>query len=1028
MQYYSLAGKNHRVVKVLLSVLLCFSMVPSVAFAVEGEASDVEPLVTTADEGEDGVLSSPESVETNVAVDSKNELEGDSGIAPSENLKTAVDAPEAEEEGGAAGFVEIDAGKQDDDADSTTESSSVASGNMGVEKPTLGFVYVDEAQLNEGDTQNIVAALSDEEIVLKSATLHLTTWEGEKTIDASVIEDNGARFEMRNMAAGEYELAALDFSLADADDTFREELQGKGYFFEVLAPESSAIEVSALSLDESGSLEGVEEAEEVIEETLESAPAMMRNAAVPMAAASAVSARAASVPGLVVALDPGHGGSDSGACSNGLKEKDINLKIAKYCQAALQRAGVSVAMTRSSDVYVGLSERVEIAAKAGATVFVSLHINSATPAAKGCEVWVPNDSSYNYDTHVAGKALGQKVIAKLAALGLSNRGVKTRDSENGSKYADGSVADYYSVINGARKRGIPGIIIEHAFITNPGDAVYMSSEANLKKLGEADAQGIIESINQGIIKGKGGLVKTSEGYQYKNADGSIVKNAWMNVGSDRYRFGTDGYALVYAQNIGGKYYYFDGAGRMQKGWVTWKADGSKSYFGPDGAALSGWQSISGKWYYFNPSSWRSARWANVIDGKYYYFDGSSRMQTGWVTWKADGSKSYFGADGAALSGWQSISGQRYYFNPSNWRSARWASVIDGRYYYFNSNCTMHTGWLTWKADGSKSYFGSDGAALLGWQSISGKWYYFNPTNWRSARWANVIDGKYYYFDGSSRMQTGWVTWKADGSKSYFGADGAALSGWQSISGQRYYFNPSNWRSARWMTVVDGKSYYFNSNCTMHTGWLTWKADGSKSYFGSDGAMLTGQATVDGTLYDFGSDGKVRNRIMGAPRATVAAMVKDYNTQVARIGKSYPSAVYAAKGAPTIESFCRTLYNEAVYEGVAPEVLYAQAMLETGLLQFGGDVKAEQCNFGGLGATGNGNPGNVFPDVAIGLRAQVQHLKAYGSKEPLKGECVDVRFGYVNRGCAPYVADLAGKWASDKKYGIKLNQIIDRVCG
>ena len=61
-------------------------------------------------------------------------------------------------------------------------------------------------------------------------------------------------------------------------------------------------------------------------------------------------------------------------------------------------------------------------------------------------------------------------------------------------------------------------------------------------------------------------------------------------------------------------------------------------------------------------------------------------------------------------------------------------------------------------------------------------------------------------------------------------------------------------------------------------------------------------------------------------------------------------------------------------------------------------------------------------------SEVQHLKAYGSKEPLKGECVDVRFGFVNRGCAPYVADLSGKWASDKKYGIKLNQIIDRVCG
>ena len=191
-------------------------------------------------------------------------------------------------------------------------------------------------------------------------------------------------------------------------------------------------------------------------------------------------------------------------------------------------------------------------------------------------------------------------------------------------------------------------------------------------------------------------------------------------------------------------------------------------------------------------------------------------------------------------------------------------------------------------------------------------------------------------------------------------------------------------------------------------------------------MVIGQATIDGTLYDFGADGKIRNLIMGLPRATVAELVKDYNAQIATLKKSYPSGVYAGKGAPTIESFCQLLYDEAVYEGVRPEVLYAQVMHETGWLQFGGDVKPDQCNFGGLGATGNGNPGNVFPSVAVGLRAQVQHLKAYGSTEPLKGECVDVRFKYVTRGCAPYVADLAGKWASDKQYGIKLSKIIDRI--
>ena len=137
-------------------------------------------------------------------------------------------------------------------------------------------------------------------------------------------------------------------------------------------------------------------------------------------------------------------------------------------------------------------------------------------------------------------------------------------------------------------------------------------------------------------------------------------------------------------------------------------------------------------------------------------------------------------------------------------------------------------------------------------------------------------------------------------------------------------------------------------------------------------------------------------------------------------------MYASKGAPTIEDFCQLLYEEAVDEGVRPAVLYAQVMHETGWLQYGGDVKADQCNFGGIGATGNGAPGNVFPDVRTGLRAQVQHLKAYGSTEPLKNECVDPRFKYVQRGVAPYVADLAGRWAMDKQYGISLNKIIDRV--
>jgi hypothetical protein len=111
-------------------------------------------------------------------------------------------------------------------------------------------------------------------------------------------------------------------------------------------------------------------------------------------------------------------------------------------------------------------------------------------------------------------------------------------------------------------------------------------------------------------------------------------------------------------------------------------------------------------------------------------------------------------------------------------------------------------------------------------------------------------------------------------------------------------------------------------------------------------------------------------------------------------------------------------EEAEAEGVRAEVVFAQAMHETGWLKFGGLVTAEKCNFAGLGATGNSSDGAAtdygrgytYPDVRTGIRAQVQHLKAYASIEPLVNACVDQRFKYVTRGCAPTVGSLSGKWA------------------
>ena len=149
-----------------------------------------------------------------------------------------------------------------------------------------------------------------------------------------------------------------------------------------------------------------------------------------------------------------------------------------------------------------------------------------------------------------------------------------------------------------------------------------------------------------------------------------------------------------------------------------------------------------------------------------------------------------------------------------------------------------------------------------------------------------------------------------------------------------------------------------------------------------------------------------------------------------VGKqTYPTSVYKSKGSASIDEFCKILYEEASFEGVCPEVLYAQVMKETGYLRFGNLVQANQCNFGGVGATGPGNPGYTFSSVREGLRVQAQHLKAYASTESLYNPCIDPRFNLVSRGCAPKTTDLNGRWAvPGNGYGEGLNAIVlDVLC-
>lgn len=168
-------------------------------------------------------------------------------------------------------------------------------------------------------------------------------------------------------------------------------------------------------------------------------------------------------------------------------------------------------------------------------------------------------------------------------------------------------------------------------------------------------------------------------------------------------------------------------------------------------------------------------------------------------------------------------------------------------------------------------------------------------------------------------------------------------------------------------------------------------------------------------------------IMGESAVTVEDMVEYYQSS----GEAYPEEELSEGGADSIETFCQMYYDEAEAEGVRAEVAFAQTMKETGFLQYGGDASIEQFNFAGLGTTGNGVPGNSFPDVRTGIRAQIQHLKAYATVDALNQECVDERYEYVKKGAAPYVEWLGQQenpqgtgWATGDNYGYDIVEMIE----
>ncbi|MGJ1004821.1 N-acetylmuramoyl-L-alanine amidase [Eggerthella lenta] len=948
---------SSRLSKLALSVMLAFALVPTASVAAMADPQISDPA-------SDPVIQSP-SIDQGVSEEAPASTESwqGEGSEPAEADETAQ-------------------------PDSEAEASAAA---LGPDRQPVGFVYFDESSPSAGGSQLVVVALDDESIELTSAELTLTAPSGASVkATASEYAGNAALFSVDVPEAGEYRLERMEGASAADSRTLLVDLsscEGEPYAFMVAEPQAEAFSlsdestggVSVYALTDDGQLEEASSFEEAAQLSAEAASAV--------AGRSAASGARSPSGKFVVALDPGHGGSEPGASANGLVERELTWKIALYCKEALESyANVEVVLTRGSDEKVSLVERVNRAVDAGANVFVSLHLNSGPASGNGAEVWYPNDSSYRHELHEEGAQLSSKILEKLTALGLTDRGIKVRDSERVDGegpfyYPDGSIQDYYTVIEASREAGIVGIIVEHAFLSNKSDSDKLKSEAFLKELGYADAEGIAETY-----KLSSGWEIDNGRWKLKLADGTYATSSWQQVKGKKYWFGADSYAVTGWQTIDEKRYYFDSSCALRTdGWL--KDDGSWYWLSSSGVMQTGWLKLGGTWYWLDPQTGKMATgWTTASDGHRYYFDGSGAMQTGWA--KVGGTWYYLSGSGAMQTGWLSKGGSWYWLDPESGAMATgWEKASDGKWYYFEGSGAMRSG--GWMKQGSSWYYLSgSGAMQTGWLSKGGSWYWLDPESGRMATgWAKAADGKWYYFEGSGAMRSG---------------------GWMKQGGTWYYLNGSG---------------------AMHTGWLD--LDGKRYYLGESGAMVTGKATIEGETYRFDSSGALlpSDSIMGPSLATVEQMVTLFNAQ----GVPYPVDKYASRGAATIKDFCQVLLDQARSEDVRAEVLFAQAMVETGWLQFGGDVDRNgkvQCNFGGLGATGNGVAGEEFPDVKTGLLAQAQHLKGYASTAPLNQSCVDTRFGLLagKRGSAPTVDKLSGTWAADKTYGTKVMNVVDKLLG
>lgn len=376
-----------------------------------------------------------------------------------------------------------------------------------VEEEQLGdsnmmeYFLVDNPVLSNGETENFVLSLNNAE---GYSDFRLTIQKEDGTtfdLESTEQVDNLVKFSrvFSEEEKGQYSVTTLhyiyngqsyylNFSDLEMDVKFGVDQEYDGY--DATLPDLTEDSISSEGVIE---VTDVNKAEEEIVNGVASQPATM----------SVDEFSRHATGGMTICLDPGHGGSDSGATAFGAKESDLTLKIAQYCKEELSKYDVNVVMTRTTDTRLSeeaamdLKNRVEVAKKAGASYFISIHINSAAnSAAKGAEVYYPNTSG-NKNLSSNGQNLAKAIQKQLTALGLYDRGIKIRNYTDGTTSYDptSSDKDYYGVIRYAKEANITGLIVEHCFISNKDEFdKYLGSNAKLQQLGVADARGIVSAL------------------------------------------------------------------------------------------------------------------------------------------------------------------------------------------------------------------------------------------------------------------------------------------------------------------------------------------------------------------------------------------------------------------------------------------------------------------------------------------------------------------------------------------------------